>query len=216
MIAYIAFVAVANVLLGFWLGRMVPPSKIRAWRAGGSQQQPADRVVKLPSSATIRIKPTLPEIRHSEPKAEPESQELKNHSAPPPPLKTWADFAEQLRDVKDRTRYCRLAQDKRLARQAAEQLKACASVWYAQLEKCITGEPLDEATQSLVAGADPSALEMFAAQIETTLTNLGALDWNGSPLDVLNCLERELGLLDQQQKAVLKSITRAAVTAGKS
>jgi hypothetical protein len=201
VIAYIAFVAVVNLLLGMLLARIVPPP-----RRGSTSQpvipEPAERKVVLPPSLVIRIEPTPPD--QSAPvaiKDEPELRHKERH-APPGELKTWADFAQQLRDVKDRARYCRPAQDMRLARQAAEQLKGCAQIWYGQFEKCLVGEVLDDATQALIEGADMSAVEMFAAQIETTLTNLNALDYNGPVNDVLDALDRELALLDSQQKSV--------------
>ena len=50
-----------------------------------------------------------------------------------------------------------------------------------------------------------SAVEMFAAQITTTLSNIDALDFTTSVDDVLIALERELEMLDRQQKSVGQS-----------
>ena len=202
MIAYIAFVAVVNLLLGMLLAKILPPAKLRRTELPSIElPDPPARTVVLPPSSVTRVEPIEREpvvpVAHED-----ESESHRERKAPPAALKTWADFAQQLRDVKDRTRYCRSSQDMRLARQAADQLKACAQIWYAQFEKCLLGEELDEATKSLVEGADMGAIEMFAAQIETTLTNLNALNFEGPFEEVLNSLERELGLLDDQQKSV--------------
>jgi hypothetical protein len=47
---------------------------------------------------------------------------------------------------------------------------------------------------------------MFAAQIETTLTNIAALDFTASVDEVIAALERELELLNCQQAEVAKSM----------
>ncbi len=125
MIAYVAFVAVANLLLGMLLARLLasaPPQPQPTVRA----PEPLDRKVVLPRSSVIRIEPVGPEPLTPVAKKDEEETQRKEHHAPPAALKTWADFAQQLRDVKERTRYCRPAQNMKLARQAAEQLKGCA------------------------------------------------------------------------------------------
>src|SRR5205085_972454 len=106
----------------------------------------------------------------------PKNEDRKSRRAAPEYVKTWADFAQQLRDLRDRTQFCWRAQDMHLARQAAEQLRTCAQVWYSQFEQCLNGGEVDEDVKALVAGAEISEVEMFAAQIETTMTNINALD----------------------------------------
>jgi hypothetical protein len=220
MVVYVTLVAILNLCLGMVLGRIMPPSRImnrrqprRSPQAESSRPIPAELTsgtVEFPKSSVVTPEATAPDCS-STPNTEEEAEQRGSRTAPPGHVKTWAEFAQQLRDVKDRTRYCRPAQDIQLARQAAEQLRTCGLAWYAQFEKCLTGEPLDEATQTLVEGADPNAIEMFAAQIETTITNLGAIDWTDSVDNALDCLEREISLLDGQQKAVLNSTKKPTV-----
>src|SRR4029079_11143309 len=105
-----------------------------------------------------------------------ESPRAKKTPSPPTAFKSWADFAQQFREVKDRANYCKSTRYSRLAQQAVEQLRTCAKSWHAQLERCLCGDDLDEATKALIAGADRTALEMFAAQCETSISNLKAID----------------------------------------
>ena len=86
-------------------------------------------------------------------------------------------------------------------------------MWYAQFEPCLSNGELDDATKALVAGAEIRDIEMFAAQIETTATNINALDWTGNVDEVLDCLERELALLDKQQKCVATKVKQFAAGA---
>src|SRR5262245_46212938 len=105
------------------LARFFPPSKLR--RAEQPSVKLPDlpvRTVVLPPSSAITIEPVEREPLAPVAMTQ-EAEPTHERKAPPAALKTWADFAQQLRDVKDRTRYCRTSQDMRLARQAAEQLK---------------------------------------------------------------------------------------------
>jgi hypothetical protein len=211
MFVYIALIAVVNLLLGAYLAQVFDLSQIFPFRRRSVPA--AETLGHRAASETGAISRAMVD-EHSAQAAETASDDFNGISSPsdretriqkkalPKTVKTWDDFAQQLRDLKSRTRYCRPAQDMKLARQAAEQLKACAIVWYAQFEKCLLGDELDEATRDLVAGAEMGAIEMFAAQIETTIANIGALDFTGSADDVLNLLEKELELLDSQQRSV--------------
>jgi hypothetical protein len=209
MLAYIALVAVLNVLLGAFVAQVVDLSPFFCFIRRTPPMTHIDDSLNVGRQDDIPI--SSPETSASVEGFTGQSKELVQtetedvpllKKTPPANAKTWGDFAQQLRDVKSRTRYCRPAQNMKLARQAAEQLKACAIVWYSQFEKCLLGEELDEETRMLVSGADMGAVEMFAAQIETTITNLGALDFTGSVDELLNLIEKELELLDNQQKKV--------------
>ena len=210
MTAYVALVAIGNLFLGMVLARIVPPSTLLPHRFAAPPRvgrprpgPPEQQVMEVPNSAVLPAEV----IDHGQPAPTEKSDEEKKtaRSSAPAAVKNWGDFAQHLRDVKDRTHYCRSAQDVRLAEQAAQQLRACAKEWYGQFEKCLRGEKLDDATQALVEGKSMNAVEMFAAQIETTLSNIDALDFSTSVDDVLNVLERELEMLDRQQKSVGQS-----------
>lgn len=209
MTAYVALVAIGNVLVGMMLARILPPSAIcpqyfsprsRARRMRPERKpEPTVRTVEMPQSSATREELADRDQPDSADKSI--EEERKPRHAAPDFVKSWADFAQQLRDVKDRTRYCRPAQDMKLARQAAEQLRTCAQVWYAQFEPCLSNGELDDATKALVAGAEIGDIEMFAAQIETTLTNINALDWTGKVDEVLNCWSASLPCSINSRKA---------------
>jgi hypothetical protein len=207
--AYVALVAIGNLFLGMVLARIVPPSTLLPHRfaaqprAGRPQPEPLEQKVEVLNSAVLPAEV----IDHGQPAPTEKSDEEKTtaRGSAPAVVKNWDDFSHQLSDVKERTHYCRSIQDAQLAEQAAQQLRACAKEWYGQFERCLRGERLDDATQALVEGKSMNAVEMFAAQIETTLSNIDALDFNTSVDDVLNVLERELEMLDRQQKSVGQS-----------
>ena len=209
MTAYVALVAIGNVLMGMMLARYLPPSAIFPQRTSpGSrtdQSWPAPQPeADVEMSQLWVTDEDLADNDQASTTVKPESEENKLREVAPALMKSWADFAQQLRDLKERTRFCRPAQNMQLARQAAEQLRACGQVWYSQFEPCLRGEELDDGAKALIEDAEIGDIEMFAAQIETTLTNIDALDWTGSVDEVLNSLERELDLLDKQQKSVAK------------
>lgn len=219
MTTYVAFVAIGNVILGFMLARYLPPETMiprrsiaqsnaspRARSKGNSANAEAMADDARPSSDTSTDQPSVDERKTTTP----EPDEPKQRRGPPPMVKSWDEFAHQLRELKERTRFCRPAQNMNLARQAAEQLRACAQVWYAQFESLLSGAEMDDAAKALVAGAELGDIEMFAAQIETSLTNVNAIDWQGSVDEVLNCLDRELELLDAQQRKVAKNVKATA------
>ena len=212
MLTYIAFVAIFNVFVGMVLAQYLPPSAIfpkyasPGSRTGHSRREPNGEAPQVSGAGE-----ELADCGQTSATDKPESEEKKSHQAAPAFVKSWADFAQQLRDLKDRTKFCRPAQDMRLARQAAEQLRVCAQLWYSQFEPCLSGEQMNQGLKTLVEGAEMSDIEMFAAQIETTLTNINALDWTGKVDDVLDCLECELGLLDIQQRNVAKKGKRIRV-----
>jgi hypothetical protein len=203
MTAYVALVAITNVLIGVMLAWYLSPSAT-LFRPASTLTVPIDPAIEL--QRVLAYSDELYERKPLGTRGTPEPEAKKPSHAAPIYAKSWADFAHQLHDLKKRTQFCRPAQNMQLARQAAEQLRACAQVWYSQFESCLSSVKMDEAVQALVAGAEISDIEMFAAQIETTLTNINALDWNGSVDDVLNCVERELDLIDAQQKSVCKKI----------
>jgi hypothetical protein len=214
MVAYVSFVAIANLFLGMLLARILAPGDVTDRQPTTTRRRELD---PLPvDSAQTALFPRPPEnaipigqeIVPTTPTSETKDSDTEPHDppkAPAAPVKSWGEFATLLRDVKDRTYYCRTAQSAHLAQQAAEQLRACAKEWYGQFEGCLRGEKLDEATQTLIAGKSMMAVEMFAAQIETTLSNVDAIDFTTNVDDILNTLERELEMLDQQQKSVGRS-----------
>jgi hypothetical protein len=212
MVVFVVCCAALNLLLGAVLAWLFPPESI--WPAAaaalfeGRQREAHGIVYTSPSDGGSATNPydadlsTTHGTSRAASDAAPNDPQRPRPPSKPAPARNWAEFDQQLRDLRQRIRYCRPALNMKLARQAAGELKSCALIWYAQFAKCVSGEPLDEATQALVQGADASAIELLAAQIETSITNLGAVDFSGRVDDALNAIERELDLIDDQQKKV--------------
>ena len=111
-----------------------------------------------------------------------EASELASPAAMGPPVtwsaaKSWSDFGQQLQTITERARYARSAGDKRLAKEVAAQLQACAHSWYSQLQQCLDEEAGALKGELLGDGADTTSLEMCLAQLKTTLANIESLDW---------------------------------------
>ncbi|MCC7475098.1 MAG: hypothetical protein IT425_06855 [Pirellulales bacterium] len=215
MIAYVSIIAITNVCLGVLLARMlavpaeppsVPPVLQAEPRVRADIDLPDDILdpeKKAPATTAPAEEPAEEPEKKPPTVAEEPAEEPK--PAAPGRIKSWTEFAVQMRDIQDRTRYCLMAQDMKLTQQAAEQMKACAIEWYSQFESCLRGEKLDDATQALVEGKSMMAVEMFAAQIETTLSNMNSLDFTLSVDEVVEILDREIELLYRQQRCVASS-----------
>jgi hypothetical protein len=219
VVIYFAIVAIGNVIIGVFLARFIwfptnvsfaaalAPAGARTAREAAPPASTRSSVIQQSSQIAGKS-----DTSQSEPSDVLESAEqevkVKSQKERAGYAKSWSDFAQQLREIKSRVNYCRTAQDMHLLRQAAEQLKSCAQVWHEQLGKCIGGEELDEATKALVDGMDLAAIEMFAAQCETSISNIEALDYSAPVAEVLFALEREIEMLDSQQKNVDSSKKR--------
>lgn len=219
MVIYFAIVAIANVFIGVFLARFIwfPANMFVVGAAATRGGRTAREVVAVPPARNAEApqKPQSAEKPDTSKLAKVEAAvaEVKSSDTLPQKTragyaKTWSDFAQQLSAIKSRVNYCRSSPDMHLLQQAAEQLKACAQVWYEQLGKCISGEELDATTKALVDGMDLDAIEMFAAQCETSISNLEALDYSVPAADVLFALEREIEMLDSQQQNVESSKKR--------
>jgi hypothetical protein len=210
MVIYVAFVAITNIIVGYTVSRVL--SRSSAAEAEAVYHRESDDGVTdsagtetdlsaPPGNATIGTPTAADATEPSVVEPVPAVKRAKTVVA----FKSWDDFAVQLRDIRDRARYCKSAQDIRMTQQAVDQLRACVECWYAQFAPCLAGDQLDDATQALVSGADQAAVEMFAAQCETSISNIGAIDLSAGTDAVLADLEREIALLDQARKAVTKN-----------
>lgn len=206
MIAYVSFVAITNLLLGMALARYLSPTIARPRYTGIRTRvttSPPPVVTEEPSADdstdVLEVPPQVEAVSAPEPSVEAEEKDKPTLAA------LWNEFAAQLRDVSERIHYCRAAQDITLAQQAAMRLKSFVREWYAQFEECLQHEQPDEASQSAASGQTLSSVEMFAAQLETTLSNIDALDYSEPVDDVLDALNRELETLDRQRRGFAKS-----------
>ncbi len=209
MIAYVSFVAITNLLLGMALARYLSPAATAPHnniRDGRSEPQlPTD----VPESEPCEE--TAAELKVDNAAVTTSTEVTVSRTPAPAQTDTptlaalWNEFAAQLRDVSERVHYCRAAQDIALAQQAASRLKSFVREWYAQFEECLHREQPEEATQSAAPGQTLSTVEMFAAQLETTLSNIDALDYTQPVDEVLDMLNRELETLDRQRRSFAKS-----------
>lgn len=228
MIAYVLFIAILNLWLGFFLGQQVlqrrqlgvrvnvvpgdgrsafdtMPSMIAdvesatagqlAVATASTRDEPNDIHREETSSDLLASTTTATTDKQDSPDAKRESRRW---AAP----KSWSDFGLQLQTIKERARYVRGADDRRLARECAHQLRDCARAWCSQLEKCLDESEVALRDELLADGADATTLEMCVAQLETSLTNIEALDWTAPVADLLDAVEREIHLLNENRRLV--------------
>lgn len=201
MTAYVSFVAITNLLLGMALARYLSPAIVAPCVTGSRKTAKISPPRLVNEELVTEVKSdglTVPALL--EPHGGGTSATAHDESATPTVVALWNEFAEQLRDVSERIHYCRTAQDASLAEQAAARLKSFVREWYAQFEECLHREQPMEASQSASPGQRLSAVEMFAAQLETTLSNIDSLDYAQPVDDVLDVLTRELETLDEQRR----------------
>lgn len=215
MIAYVSFVAVTNLVLGMALARYLSNAGVHTAPANSRPQ------LDLPSTTdSLSLSDDKADVPDAI--AEVGAAAMVDETVPSeigiavpadddkPTLATlWSEFAAQLRDVSEKVQYCRVARDTALAQQAASRLKSFVKEWYTQFEECLQREQPDETTQQAAAGQSFGAVEMFAAQLETTLSNIDALDYTLPCDDVLDLLNRELETLDRQRRGFAKSAEAA-------
>ncbi len=209
MIGYVSFVAITNLLLGMALAKYLSPVAIPTRGSRLNQENEPEPTPAAPRA--VANGETTAELKVAESatsgtaEASPRQSAATNPSQQPTLAALWNDFAAQLRDVSERVHYCRAAQDITLAQQAATRLKSFVRAWYGQFEECLHREQPDEASQSVAPGQTLSSVEMFAAQLETTLSNIDALDYSQPVDEVLDVLDRELETLDRQRRGFAKS-----------
>lgn len=212
MIAYVSFVAITNLLLGMALARYLAPPAVQARHTGDRTSAPSTPPICIEvveardneSTSDSAVPPTEEVVPTEEPAA------AAKEADKPTLAELWNEFAAQLRDVSERVNYCRAAQDIALAQQAASRLKSFVREWYVQFEECLNRELPAEASPSAPNGQTLGAVEMFAAQLETTLSNIDGLDYTQPVDDVLDVLKRELETLDRQRRSFAKDAEGSA------
>lgn len=206
MVAYVLFVAIVNFLLGFGVAALLLPTRLRRRLRGVrrrlGQWTPAGASASLlrgPQSAfdPPSEKPAGGSGAKSSPVAVAPLVTPQN-SRPPALNRRWnsqvENAAEELRDIRDRVRYCQSTRDSRLLKEAADRLRSWARTRVESLSQQLESAEMvpDSESQSI-------ALEMYASQVETSLNNIQMLDWSDGADAVATQLEREIELLDQPQ-----------------
>jgi hypothetical protein len=209
MVAYVSFVAITNLLLGMALAKYLSPVAVQTLSSRRSQLTAPEPTPAAPQAAAQEKAPAEMKVDDSATsaavEATPGSAAETVPSEKPTLAALWNEFAAQLRDVSERVHYCRSAQDITLAQQAATRLKSFVREWYVQFEECLHREQPEGASQSVAPGQTLNSVEMFAAQLETTLSNIDALDYSQPVDEVLDVLDRELETLDRQRRSFAKS-----------
>lgn len=222
MVTYVAFVAITNFVLGFLVSRALLKAQsmdARLQREPSPENNGMSEIVHThsPSNHTSDETSTLTDdLQQTLAGLETLTNDFKKEQKARPAtveLASWDDFAQQLREIKNRAQYCKSAGDKKLAQQAANQLRTCAQTWYRQVDKFLSGGDLDEASLALMNGVDATAMEMLAAQCETSISNIDAIDYTATIDDVLAALDREVLLLDGEQQNVARCLNAAAEAA---
>jgi hypothetical protein len=208
MVLYVAFVAITNVCIGFTVGHILHSPKNRSDDDELWDTDIDDRACSKSNCDADHRQNRASEVNDEDVSSD--TQSLKDES----PSKshsdhTWigdkCEFATQLREVTERASYCRGARDKTLLRQAAEQVLSCISQRYDELQHILSASDGNER----LIGAALDGVEMLSAQIETSISNLRALDWSAPVDDVGVRLDCELTLLNEQQR-MLSSMLRTS------
>jgi hypothetical protein len=200
MIAFVATVAIVNTLLGFFLTRWLWPS-VAPRAIFTSAGLAADKAKNALPPAPIAGKKTPAASPPQPAKPVPSGPLAKpiRAEAPPPASsisKPPREAMHELRNIRDRLHYCKSTGEKLLVQALAKNLHEWAQAWHAKLLKCLVEG--SEEMSLLFEDSDASGLEMYAAQVETCLTNIQMLDWNDDTYDILARLDREITLLERK------------------
>jgi hypothetical protein len=208
MVFYVALVAITNICVGFAVGRLLhSPTRWHEQDDEWDVDEDLDGCSESGNHSKQADETAADAEQYDEPNdeqnCEKEVQGITRN------VRAWfsekGEFATQLRDVTDRASYSRASRDKGLLRQAADQVLSCISIRYDELQRTLG---LAEGDTSLNGDA-LSALEMLSAQIETSMSNLRALDWSEAFDDLYVRLDSELSLLNEQHRTLASALRRA-------
>lgn len=207
MIGLVIFVAIANLGLGYFLAVLLRelPTLAQGQNslpiADGNRSQlgapstpaanqpaPKDR---LPTSSAV-VDQTSTNSGAASANGAPTAKPTPTSDPTP---HSWSEFDNQMETAQDRIRYARSANDKRLGKDVAAQLRDCTQSWHAILQECLMISPAG--TREL---GDTTHLEMCLAQFETTLANIELLNWTETVDVLLDELNREISALKKLRR----------------
>jgi hypothetical protein len=102
------------------------------------------------------------------------------------------DANQQFENIRDQLSYARAAHDKQLIKKVGLNLKEWAEKWAHELEAILNSEDSELIAQLSEADGDTGELEYELAQIETTVGNLSAIDWELEVEDIVSRLETDM------------------------
>lgn len=203
MIYFILFVSIANLALGFATARLCQrrygplsagQSNFSAEPAqpGGLQDQ---NTRPSPASASPRAVSPAKAASREQINCSDRQSTGPNSAAWTAP-KTWSNLKPEIQSLLDRARYARSAGDKRLAQEMAGQVRDFAQSWCTALQP---GQYARGPAENGLLGDQVNAadVEMWMAQLETTLRNLGEMEPTETADAVLDRVERELAALER-------------------
>jgi hypothetical protein len=204
MVIYVAVIAIANIGIGWILGRYVPfaPAIVSPGHAAADETEFHARENDAAEEFDSVIADQSSENAEDEAAVERVVEPTDTSATSPSVEKTWSDYTNQLREIAERTKYCRDAKDRQLARQATAQLATCVDHWYSAIQAGLEHASGDATDILGLRNVATAGLEMYSSQIETSLSNIRSLDWTADFDVFLAKLETELHLLDDQQKLV--------------
>jgi hypothetical protein len=213
VLTYIAIVAITNLGIGWMLGCFFPIGYFTIEDAGlRTLSKNEHSTNRIPLTKTVHTASPSNESRAHPPHDVQASDTVKKDHVDNTSFtksgKTWADYVAELNEAARSANYCRTSRDKQLARQAAGKLSVCIQKWHVDLQTCLEESAADTLNAFGLVNVQVAAIEMFSAQVETSLSNLESIDWTGSFDDVIERLDYEINLLSEQQELVVRTIAK--------
>lgn len=211
MLAYIAIVAVMNLLLGMVVARMLAPAR------AGRKSAPRNREPLPTESSAETLQGSGEEeddvASGGEPSRETDSASATTDSATDGNdviVETLATIANELQELSKDVETCRTVGDTQLLRATVEKMRTMSTAWREQCEQGAHTEQPDEDTLPIQPGPPATAIEALVSQIRTTLSQIDEIDLE-SPLEsVVDALQREIESLDSLQKTIVESFAASS------
>ena len=183
-LSVVAFIAIFNIGIGFFLGYRAAYG--HGLRLADRREAIVRAKILVESRTRQATAATPPATASSITTDDISSNEPRTEMDVPAVATEWQNRGQQLTNVKDKIACAFSTADKQLLKDASRQLRMLADSWMLFLENDPT-----------VPNGKPSETEFLLAQLETTMSNLGSLDWD-DPFESLQMrLEREVAILEK-------------------
>jgi hypothetical protein len=206
MTGLVVFITVTNLGLGYLLGlltlKMIAGQRRNVASSVANCNQPVNELTTQPTESAD------PSLAVNRPAVNGQGIDLQHAAADRPGAPSaartaatwdaphsWSTLEQQVGTLNDRVCYARAADDKRLAKEVAGQLRESAHCWYCRIQAHLDGASKATPTNPAARGADMDCYEMCQSQLETTLSNIDSLDWSMTTAAILHRLDREISAL---------------------
>lgn len=207
---YVALVAISNLFLGVLLQRFCPfCDSVQLPETHQREKSAVNLPAGFANQETLPIGiPTLETCSGSQ---QPDDSLIVEAAIPADAvseqlgtaIERLPDFFHHLGQIHSRIEYCAGLNDKDLLQSAAKQLAARIEAFYAQFADAVFCTSRSQAQINLLAGIPASEVELLAAQIETTATNISMIDWCETVVDISAKLKHELDHLSHEHKRLV-------------